>query len=1192
MIILSLNIRGVGGPQKLASMRRLLEKTQPSIIFLQETLVNASAAREFFYRLRPNWSICAASSVGTSGGLLASWDPTLFDFSPMLSPGGILLSGRCFELQSSLNILNVHGPCSDRKAFWERLDDLGLLAASNLIIAGDLNLTTSPREIWGVKAISDPLMSFFKHIFFKNSLIDLEPAELLPTWRNGRQGAASISKRLDRFLISAEVLSSSRTYRAWVNLPYISDHAAICLQIGQGRFGARQTFIFNPLWLKEDSFNSLVRSTWADNTRSLPGDPQGNLVNKLTNLKQLSTIWLKEKRKTEQADISRIEKELDELHHLQIQDISNKDYHFRIRELELARLSFLREDEERWRLKSRMLWLAGGDKNSRYFHRFASARRAKKHIWDIDVEDGSTLHTQEDIKTAAVKHYKTLFQVTSAPNLTAQVALANRFPTLVTNEEALALESTCTLEEVLAVLKGFKKEKSPGPDGWSVEFYLHFFDILGQELLDVVEDARTRGVINPQLNNTLLVLIPKSNLPRSFIDFRPISLCNLCYKIISKIITNRLRPILSRTLSEEQLGFLKGRQILDAVGVTQECVHSIKSKKQQAILLKLDLRQAFDCVNWNFLHLVLLRCGFGLVFTNWILGCISSATLAVLINGEATKNFRCERGLRQGCPLSPLLFILILEGLSILLKTSQAEGHLSGVKISGLTHILHILFADDVLILTSASLAEWTTIHSLLCTFCAATGLEINHQKSVFITHNVQEPLISEVKELFGFASAELKEGFSYLGFFIKSSRYSSRDWIWLVDKFERRIRFWCNKLLSLGGRLILIKAVLESLPVYWMALAHIPATVLRSLRQLIFSFLWSGSKKSSGYHLCKWEDLSKPKSMGGWGLRNLPFFHRALSANTLWRILMKPGIWNRVIKAKYYPHLPVHLWIRSASVRSSIASHTWKHLLFSLPIILHWISWNPGNGFSIEIGRDALLGLGGRAFLSTKLLLHLHKKSIYFLYQISSTSDGHLGNSWLNSVDLNLDSDLAIEWDGYTRLLTEAGICLQDRSDTFLWTGGDRSGLLTAKNVYSALANKCWNNTADRWCLKIWKGDCTLKIKLFAWLMFKNKLLMWPNLQSRGWVGPGVCILCKSQNESVSHVFINCIFFRAVWQLITPALSPGSIWDGPNVTSCFQNWIKVSTNPHCCLFHSAGRYGRQGMRPFSKKNHHQCIEL
>jgi hypothetical protein len=141
---------------------------------------------------------------------------------------------------------------------------------------------------------------------------------------------------------------------------------------------------------------------------------------------------------------------------------------------------------------------------------------------------------------------------------------------MVTAEEVLALESPCTKEEILTVLKGFKKEKSPGPDGWSVELYIHFFDIMGQDLLDVVEDARTRGVINPQLNNTYLVLIPKSNLPKHFKDYRPISLCNLCYKLISKIIANRIRPILSKALSEEQLGFLKGRQILDAVGVAQD----------------------------------------------------------------------------------------------------------------------------------------------------------------------------------------------------------------------------------------------------------------------------------------------------------------------------------------------------------------------------------------------------------------------------------------------------------------------------------------------------------------------------------------------------------------------------------------------------------------------------------------------
>ena len=118
MILLSINIKGVGGPLKQASLKRIIDQTQPSLIFLQETLVEASIARDFMYLLRPSWLSCAASSVGTSGGLLATWDPTFFNLSPMLSPGGILLSETSLELDRPINLLNVYGPSVDRKDFW------------------------------------------------------------------------------------------------------------------------------------------------------------------------------------------------------------------------------------------------------------------------------------------------------------------------------------------------------------------------------------------------------------------------------------------------------------------------------------------------------------------------------------------------------------------------------------------------------------------------------------------------------------------------------------------------------------------------------------------------------------------------------------------------------------------------------------------------------------------------------------------------------------------------------------------------------------------------------------------------------------------------------------------------------------------------------------------------------------------
>jgi hypothetical protein len=176
------------------------------------------------------------------------------------------------------------------------------------------------------------------------------------------------------------------------------------------------------------------------------------------------------------------------------------------------------------------------------------------------------------------------------------------------------------------------------------------------------------------------------------------------------VIANRIKPILSRELSSEQLGFLKGRQILDAIGTTQECLHIIKARKQQALILKLDLKKAYDCVSWDFLCLILVQTGFNIHSINWIMSCVVSSSFVVLINGESSPFFNSERGLRQGCPLSPFLFILVMESISLLLKKGQVEGSLTGVKVSRVIRVLHLIFVDDVLIMTKASLEEWQVI--------------------------------------------------------------------------------------------------------------------------------------------------------------------------------------------------------------------------------------------------------------------------------------------------------------------------------------------------------------------------------------------------------------------------------------------------------------------------------------------------
>lgn len=403
-----------------------------------------------------------------------------------------------------------------------------------------------------------------------------------------------------------------------------------------------------------------------------------------------------------------------------------------LQQLESGRNKLLLVEEARWRQHNRATWIKGGDLNMKFFHQYASSRQNKKHIWDIQDDSGATHRGQPALKTTATTYYKFFYTTPTHSHLQDSISVANIFPRFVTTDESNSLNYPCTLQEIHVALLSFNKDKSPGPDGWTVEFFIQFFDLVVSDLLELVEDSKLHDKITGALNSTFLTFILKETNPSTFGDYRPIALCNLCYRLITKTIANRIKPILLRALCGEHLGFLKGRQILDTIGTTHECLHSIKTKKSKALILKLDLKKAFDCLDWDFLRLILIKSGFSLDSIKWIMCGVTTANFSVLVNGEPSSFFRSGRGLRQGCPLSPLLFILVMEGLSLLLKESQSEGKITGIKVSRFTKVLHLLFADDVLIMTNGSLHEWTDITDLLKTFCNASGLLINWNKSTF----------------------------------------------------------------------------------------------------------------------------------------------------------------------------------------------------------------------------------------------------------------------------------------------------------------------------------------------------------------------------------------------------------------------------------------------------------------------------
>jgi len=330
------------------------------------------------------------------------------------------------------------------------------------------------------------------------------------------------------------------------------------------------------------------------------------------------------------------------------------------------------------------------------------------------------------------------------------------------------LTSPVTLEELEGVLKWFKKDKSLGPDGWSIEFYLAFYDLLALDLLQVVEECRSSGRLFNAINSTFIALIPKTDSPASSDDFRPISLCNCLYKIISKIIANRIRPILSQRILLEQFAFLEDQQIHEAIGIAQEAIHSIRARWLKGIILKIDLAKAFDRVDWTYIKMLLIHLGFPLSFTNWIMACITTPSYSLLINWSASPFFHAERGLRQGCPLSPLLFLLVMECLSRLIYHEKQNGRVSGLKITNQCYLTHLMFVDDVIIFLDGSIRYSITLDRILASFYRATGMLANHSKSTISQAYTSAQESNVASHPFPYNPRPLDQGFKYLGCWIK----------------------------------------------------------------------------------------------------------------------------------------------------------------------------------------------------------------------------------------------------------------------------------------------------------------------------------------------------------------------------------------------------------------------------------------
>jgi hypothetical protein len=944
--LISWNVRGLNDGAKRTRVCNLLQLWKADVVCLQETKLTAitqSLVRSLWRCRYVDW--INLDSVGASGGIILMWDKRVVERTDE-AVGRFSLSVRFREIASGFEwaYSGVYGPIRavDRNLMWEELAGIASWWEVPWCVGGDFNIVRYPSERVGSTTLSHSMRDFSEFIFTMG-LLDLPMEGGNFTWSNARSRS-----RLDRFLCSSSLIDhfSNIVQRRLPRL--LSDHFPILLNCGfmQKR---KSPFRFENMWLKSVGFHAMVKQWWDSYLYS--GSPSYVLVQKLKSLKIDLRRWNKDvfgdvnSRKNDlQVQIQDFDL-LEETRPLSVEEGVMKDH----LKADLEKVLLL--EEIKWRQSSRATWLREGDKNTKFFHRVANSNRRFNTI-DHLVVNGVETTAQSEIGDGLVKFYQGLF---SDENVRRPLLDGLDFSSIEESDRVL-LDRSFTEDEVWGVVKNMAGDKAPGPDGFSLAFFQSCWDIIKQDVMRVFHDFHDSRNFVKSINVTFLALIPKKPGARECKDFRPISLITGMYKIIAKVLANRLSEVLSKLISASQNAFVGGRQILDSVLVANEGLDSRLKSGSPGMLCKLDIEKAYDHVNWNFLLYMLRRCGFSERWRQWIYTCISTARFSVLVNGSAHGFFTTSRGLRQGDPLSPLLFIIVMEALSRMLERAVAGGYISGFSVGDSTgaelSISHSLFADDTLIFCGAESEQAWHLRGVFIWFQAISGLKINLSKSELVPVGTVQN-VPELASILGCHVASLP--LTYLGLPLGASFKSKSIWAGVVERMEKRLAGWKRMYLSKGGRVTLIKSTLSSLPTYYLSLFPIPMSIASRIEKLQRDFLWGGREDERKFHLVNWKTACLPLQGGGLGIRNMAIFNKALLGKWLWRYSTESSsLWRQVIDSKYGGQ--ERDWC-SNIVRSTHGVSLWKHIRAGWDVFSNHISHKLGDGSRIRFWHDTWCG-------------------------------------------------------------------------------------------------------------------------------------------------------------------------------------------------------------------------------------------
>eukprot|EP00253_Pinus_taeda_P015299 PITA_15299 len=809
-----------------------------------------------------------------------------------------------------------------------------------------------------------------------------------------------------------------------------------------------------------------------------------------------------------------------------------------------------KQEEVLWRQKSRIKWLRKGERNTRFFYQAMVHHRQRNRIFSIKNENGERIVEQEGIERVLMDYHKGILTEPQLDRSEAIRQICRVIPRMVIEDQNKALMRTDSLDEVEEVVMRMKKGTAPGPDGFTMDFYQAGWHFLGKEILDLVEESQMNQKVWTALNSTFFSLIPKADNSEDAKGFRPIALCNVIYKIISSLMAKRLKPLLEKLISPEQTGFVEGRQILDGLVVTQEVIHSMKTKKQKGMMMKLDLSKAYDRVSWQYLAEILRSFGFSSRWIRWVLSCISTPNFSVLVNDTPSKTFKASKGIRQGDPISPFLFILAVEGLGKYLKQERVDGNIKGLRLWGNDlPITHQQFVDDIMLFGEPTVREVRNLKKALDLFAEASGMEINKDKSCTFIFNTVETVKRHLSRLLGFKQGDLPT--KYLGNILDYSSKRLKNWQGILNKLTNRMANWTFRTLNIAGRIVLVKSVLQAIPIYPLSSMAVPQGVCGKIREILRKFIWGGSSNQKKWALVSWKHLIKHKEEGGLGLRDPSKLNKILGAKLWWHWLRGGNdLWKQLWRYKYnMPSSPEEIYRIQEIPRGS---NIWELASQNRDIVNDNIFWEIRAGKEANFWdekwhqREKMNNIQGIQDIQNKIGNNFRYIKDYWK---ENEEDG-IWRKWKSLEDWHIETNQE-QQEVFWKEIESRKVKVREGKDIIRW-GKSTKRTFTVREAYYLTDQQAASERTQEWKI-FWGKNWWPKVTIFAWLVANHKILNWDKLQQKGFNGPSKCHLCNREPKTQEHLLIHCDYTRTLWREMVQKEHNRRIFQNKG-----KNWEKI----------------------------------